>query len=184
MMVLKPNTALPALFVAALLAATAMPAEAQDGAPRFAWINSQQIIDQAPGAREAQQELEEMTNRSRTELEGLEAEFQEMTQQYERQRGTMSEDRREEREQAIMQRQQALVQRSQELEQEIGERQAQLVNPIFERIRAVIEDIRVEGNYTMIFDHAPGAGVVLAADPALNITDQVLARLRSTANNR
>lgn len=182
-MFLKPSVALPALFVASLLAITAMPADAQNGATKFAWINSQQIIDQAPGAREAQQELEEMANRSRSELEGLETELQEMTQQFEQQRGTMSDDRREERQQEIMQRQQALFQRSQELEQELAERQAQLVNPIFDRIRGVIEDIRVEGNYTMIFDHA-GGGVVLAADPALNITDQVLARLRSTANNR
>lgn len=182
-MFLKPSAALPALFVTALLGAMAVPAEAQNGALRLATINTQQIIDQAPGAREAQQELEELANSSRQELQGMEQELQQMSEEYERQRSTMAPERREEREQEIMERQQAYFQRQQQLEQELSQRQQQLVNPILERVQNVIDDIRVEGNYTMIFDQAPGTGV-LAADPSLDITDQVLARLRSSANNR
>jgi Skp family chaperone for outer membrane proteins len=43
----------------------------------------------------------------------------------------------------------------------------------------VIEDVRREGNYALIFDTA--AGAIITADPGLDLTDQVLERLRTTA---
>jgi outer membrane protein len=178
---LNPNKAFAGLFAALLIAVAAGSAEAQN-APRIGWVDLNRIVDQAPGWREARQELEALATRSRQELQRMEEELEELVQQYERQRGTMSQARREEREQDLMQRQQALFQRGQQLEQEIGERQAELMGPLFNRIEAVVNDIRSEGNYALIFDVQ--AGGVMAADPNMDISDQVLTRLRETANNR
>jgi Skp family chaperone for outer membrane proteins len=51
------------------------------------------------------------------------------------------------------------------------------MKPVMDRIRDAIEAVRVEGGYTMILDAASGA--FLAADPSVDVTTQVLARLRA-----
>jgi Skp family chaperone for outer membrane proteins len=51
------------------------------------------------------------------------------------------------------------------------------MRPIIERVNEVIEQTRREGSYALIFDLNDGA--LVAGDPALNITQQVIDRLRA-----
>lgn len=81
-----------------------------------------------------------------------------------------------------MQKQREAQQRAMQLEDQAAKRQNELVEPVMRKIQEVIDAIRSEGKYAMIFDVA--AGGLIAADPALDITDQVLARLRPTATNK
>jgi outer membrane protein len=161
----------------ALLVTGAVGAEGQ--APRLGYINSQRIMAEAPGTTEAQTAFEQDMQSYRTELQRLETELDTLQQSLERQQGTLSAAARQERQQEIQQRFMAYQQRQAELEQQAQQRQAELVSPIMQRISVVIEEIREEGGYAMIFDTATGA--VITADPALDLTEQVLERLRTTA---
>ena len=67
--------------------------------------------------------------------------------------------------------------RQQELELQLNQRQQELLQPVNDRITAVIEEIRVEGNYAIILDAASAA--IVAADPALDLTQEVLTRLQA-----
>jgi len=53
----------------------------------------------------------------------------------------------------------------------------ELVQPIMERVQKVISEIRTEDGYAMIFDAGSNAGVLVAADTTLNITNKVLAKM-------
>jgi len=53
--------------------------------------------------------------------------------------------------------------------------------PIMESVRKVLEDIRVEDGYAMILSSEPGSSPILAADKNLDITERVVARLRTLA---
>jgi outer membrane protein len=161
------------LFVASALGAA--PAEAQ--AARLGYINSQRIMAEAPGTSEAQQAFEQDMQRFGAELERLEGELETLQENFERQQATLSATVRQERQQEISQRFIAYQQRRAELEQTAQSRQEELVGPIMRRISEVIEQIRTEGNYGMIFDAS--AGSIIAADPAMDLTDQVLQRLRA-----
>jgi outer membrane protein len=158
----------------------ARPAAAQ-GAPRLAFINSQRIIGEAPGAQSVRQTLEREMEGYRQELGKLEEEIQKMITDYEQKRSMLSADARTKQEEAIMQKQRDAQQRAMQLEDQAAKRQNELVEPVMRRIQEVIDAIRDEGKYAMIFDVA--AGGVIAADPALDLTDQVLTRLRPTAGN-
>jgi outer membrane protein len=162
----------------ALLGTGVAEAEAQ-GAQRLGYINSQRIMAEAPGTSEAQTAFERDMETYRAELERLETELDTLQQSLERQQATLSAAARQERQQEIQQRFMAYQQRQAELEQQAQQRQAELVSPIMQRISVVIEEIRVEGGYALIFDAATGA--LITADPALDLTDQVLERLRTTA---
>jgi len=158
-----------------------LPASAQT-APKVAFINSQRIIAEAPSAQSVRQTLEREMEGYRQELNKLDEEIQKMVADYEQKRSMLSQDARAKQEEAIMQKQRQAQARAAQLEDQAARRQSELVEPVMRKIQEVIDAIRTEGQYAMIFDIA--AGGVIAADPALDITDQVLARLRPTATNK
>jgi len=155
------------------------PVQAQSGI-KIGYINSQQIIQEAPGAQQARDSLEQQLSEYRTEVQSMGEELQRMIQQYEQQQMTLSEEARQSREEEIRQQQQAYQERIQQLENQAAQRQQELVAPIMERINAVIEDIRREGSYTMIFDVA--AQGIIAADPGLDLTAEVIRRLKDNSS--
>jgi outer membrane protein len=169
------------IAAAALAIISVQPAMAQS-APKLAFINSQRIIAEAPGAQSARQSLEREMDGFRTELNKLDEDIQKMITAYEQKRSMLSTDARAKEEEAIMQKQREAQQRAMQLEDQAANRQNELVEPVMRQIQQVIDAIRAEGKYAMIFD--AGAGGVIAADPALDLTDQVLARLRPTADNK
>ncbi|MFW6090209.1 MAG: OmpH family outer membrane protein, partial [Gemmatimonadota bacterium] len=65
------------------------------------------------------------------------------------------------------------------METELGERQQELLQPILERVSGVIEEVRNEREYAMVFDISTEG--VVAADPSLDITEIVKARLGTAA---
>jgi outer membrane protein len=54
----------------------------------------------------------------------------------------------------------------------------ELVKPIMDQIRKVLDDIRQEEGYAFILDAGSEAGVIVAADRNLDITEKVIARLK------
>ncbi len=157
----------------------ATPNPAAQQATRFAYINSQKILAQAPGAAEAQRTFEQEMAGFRSEVDNLGKELERLQADFERQQGTLSATVRQQRQQEMQQKFDSYQQRVRELEQSAQRRQAELVEPIMKRISEVIEQIRAEGNYAMIFDAS--AGSLITADPSLDLTERVLARLRTAA---
>ena len=59
------------------------------------------------------------------------------------------------------------------------QRQAELIDPIQQRVQAVIEGVRAELNLAMIFDVAMMQGAMVAADRSLDVTPLVIQRLQA-----
>jgi outer membrane protein len=146
---------------------------------RIGYVNSEKVLEGAPGAREAEQAFQRDMTRFQGELQRLGEELQKLMTEYEQQQVMLSPDARRTRQESIQQKQRQYVERQQQLEQQAGRRQAELVEPIMKQIHDAIEEVRKAGNYALILDSA--SGLLVAADPALDLTDQVLTRLRATA---
>lgn len=153
-------------------------AEAQQQT-KLGYIDSQAILNEAPGAQEAQDQFERDMARYRSEVQQMGEELQTLIQQYEQQQLTLSPEAKENREEEIRRKQQQYQQRVQELEDQATQRQNELVQPIMEKINTVIDGIRREGDYTMIFDVASAA--IIAADPGLDLTNEVIRRLKAAS---
>jgi len=167
------------VFVPILLAMVlASPARAQTTV-KIGYIDSQAILDQDPSARTAQQQFEASLATYQAEVQQLGEDLQTLIDQFEQQQAMLSEEAKANRAEEIRLRQTQYQQRIAELEQQAGVRQAELVEPVMQRITAVIEEIRAEGNYSMIFDVA--AQGIISADPALDLTAEVVRRLQATA---
>lgn len=169
------------LTVAVLLAggAPGLSAQQTPGPPQGAeivYVNSQQVLQQAPGATDAQQTWNREVEQYRSEVQALAAEIDSLQQALESQRDMLSDSAVQRRERAIAQKQQQLSERAQQLEQQAAQRREELLGPILEEIGRVIEEIRAERGYSMVFDISSSG--LQAAAPRLNITGLVVERLR------
>ena len=161
------------LTLVLLLAAGAVEAQTL----KLGYINSQQIFQNAPGAEEANAAFQTDLASFEAEAQQLQDELIGMQQQLEQQQLTLSPEAKRNREQQISQRATEAQDRMAQLDQLANTRRAELVQPVMDRINEVIEQIREEGNYALILDTASGS--IIAADPTLDLTDEVIRRLQA-----
>lgn len=170
-----------AAAVALLLAAS--PVMGQDGPPAgttFVYLNSAEIIQSTPGAAEAQRTFDQEIAQRRTELQEQAAAVDSLLRDYQQQEGVLSPQAKTQKQEEIRSKQQALANRRSEMETELGQRQQELLRPILERVSNVIEEVRAERNYAMVFDISTDG--VVAADPSLDITEVVKSRIGGAAD--
>jgi outer membrane protein len=168
-----------ALGALALSALTAGAARTQQGGLKIAYINSQQIIAAAPGRSEAEAQVQKEMQAYRTEVQQMGDSLQTMMAAYSKAEPTLSPAAKAGRQKAIQEKQSEYEKRAQDLQQKAQERQAEIFRPIMQHINQVIEQIRAEDGYAMIFDAGNQSGVVVAADSTLDITNKVIERLKS-----
>ena len=94
---------------------------------------------------------------------------------------SLSPAAKETRQKSIREREEQYQQRVRSLEQQIEERRVALMQPIMDLVTKVIEDVRKQDGYAMIFNVGPEGGAVVAADTTLDITAKVLTRLKAAS---
>jgi outer membrane protein len=158
------------------LLSAAVPAQAQQ---KLAYLDSRRILAEAPGAEQARNQIQQEMTRFEQQVQVLRDSLQKVVEEYQARSLMMSPDARRQEEQRIAARQNELQARAQRLEVEANNRQNQLMQPVMDRVEKAIDDIRREGGYAIIFDAASAA--MVSADTTLDLTTQVIARLRATA---
>jgi len=175
---MRSNTRVAAMAVALTLSMTGILA-AQAGAPKIVYVNSQKIIAQAPGRADAEAQFQKEMDQYKLQVQKMGDSLQTMVADYQKAEPTLSASVKATRTKDLRDRQQAYQQHVQQLEQTAQQREAELVRPIMEQINKIIEQIRTENGYAFILDAGSQAGVVVAADSSLDITDQVIKKLQA-----
>lgn len=162
-----------------MLVATAT-AQTEPAAPmKIAYINSALLLQQAPGRAEAEGQFDREVVVYRQQLQRMNDSLTAMMASFDRDAPRLDTTTRNTRAKAIRDRELEYQTRARGLDSTMQARQAQLVKPIMERVQGVIEAIRTEDGYAMILDVGAQASVVVAADKRLDLTERVLARLKS-----
>jgi outer membrane protein len=146
---------------------------------KIGYINSQEILASAPGAEAAGQQFDREMQGYQAEVQQLETEIRTMQQQLQQQQLTLSPEAKANREQQMQVKMNQYDARTTQLQELANQRRAALIQPVMDNITTVIESIREEGAYSLILDVA--AGSIIAADPALDLTQAVITRLQATA---
>ena len=163
-------------FVLAAAALAAAPVQAQG--LKIGYVNSQRIIAETPAFADVRATLEREFTPLRAELDSLEARLSRGDEELRAQQGTLTDAARQARTTALQQQLAAYQQRGQQIQQQVQAREQELVAPVMQRIRGVLEEVRAAGGYSFIMD--PPDGVVVAVDPAIDVTDAVIRRLGGT----
>lgn len=170
------------VVITAALAMTAFApviARAQQTSLKIAYVDSEQLVRQTPGYDEAKAAFDEATKAMTDSLTLMRTQLQTLFEDYKRQEAVLSPELKREKEEEMLE----LERESQRYFQtrlgpggQAESKQAELMQPLIERVNAAIDEIRQQGGYALIFDLNDGA--LVAGDPSLNITDQVVQRLR------
>jgi outer membrane protein len=173
---MRSSTRVAAVVAALTMTMTGVLA-AQAAASKIVYVNSQKIIAQAPGRADAEAQFQKDMDQYKAQVQKLGDSLKTQIADYQKNQATMTPAARAAREKDLGGKQQAYQQHVQELEQTAQQREAELVRPIMEQINKIIEQIRSENGYLFILDAGSQAGVVVAADSSLDITDQVIKKL-------
>lgn len=164
---------------AVLLAVPLAILPAQGAAPqKFAYVDSRYIVNNAPGTPLAQGVLQREGTAMEAVAKRMSDSLDVLTTAFTKQQATLSAEKRDVQVKLITDRQAEYQQRYQGLQQQAQDRQEEVMAPILDQIKLAMEDIRVEMSLTMIFDVAQ-TGAIVATDKNLNISDRVLAKLRT-----
>jgi outer membrane protein len=136
------------------------------------------ILSRAPGRQAAEDQFNKEMEVSRGQVQKMGDSLQTMIADYQKAQATLAANVREQREAAIRKKQEDYQSRAGALDQQMQQRQMELVKPIMDQIRKVLDDIRQEDGYAFILDAGSDAGVIVAADRNLDITEKVITRLK------
>jgi Skp family chaperone for outer membrane proteins len=147
---------------------------------RLAFISSRTILDSTPGYAAAESTFFREFQAMRDEVQKLQQQLDSAVQAFDQASIALSPAAKTAKRTELQGMQDRMSQRSSELDSRARARNQELLGPFQARINTIIQGIRAEGNYAVIFDaDAQGNGIV-AADPALNLTSRVIERLRQS----
>ena len=157
-------------------------AQAQSAASQFkiAFVNMAMLLDNAPGRSQAESTYARETRGYTDQLKRMNDSLTTLFSAYQKIEPTLTAAQKETRQKAMRDLQSALQEKQQQLSQQAQQRQNELMAPIMEQVKKVLDDIRSEDGYAMIITGAPN--LILSYDKNLDVTDRVVARLRTVAS--
>jgi outer membrane protein len=165
--------------VALAVFAVAPVASQAQGTLKFAYIDSRALLAQAPGRAEAEAQFQKEMASYQQQVQKMGDSLNTMMAAYTKAELTLSPSAKEARQKTIRDKEAAYQERVQGLQEQAQQRQGELMGPIMQLINTAISDVRAQDGYSFIFDVGAQGGVVVAADTTLNITEKVLARLKT-----
>jgi outer membrane protein len=169
------------LFAALLLVISSASLQAQG---RIGYVDSRKILQEMPGRQQVEAKL-------RTDLEVLGAREKKMIDSlnvmmsaFEKDSATLSAADRTTRFAALQKYDAMYRDTLQALQTEAQTLQGEAMQPLFDQIKIALDDIRASDNLAMIFDIGGQSNPIVAMDRNLDISDKVIARLRTMPATR
>ncbi|HKV74733.1 MAG TPA: OmpH family outer membrane protein [Gemmatimonadales bacterium] len=167
------------MITVALLGAGAGSATAQAApAAKVAFVNVRAVLSGTPEYAKAESLFAKEIEGYRAELAKLQASLDSAGQDFEQASVLLSPSARTAKRKELEEKNRQLEARNQEIQQKAAARERELLDPIQSKVSVLIEAIRAEGGYAMIFDVSGQTGIV-AADKSLDLTAQLAARLKA-----
>ncbi|MDD2564485.1 MAG: OmpH family outer membrane protein [Salinivirgaceae bacterium] len=146
---------------------------------RFAYIDTQYILNNIPAYESAQEQLKIIMDEWQEEISTLNVESDRLLKLYEVEKVLLSEDLRKKRLEEIEEKQKEAKKQQDKYFGKDGsffQKRQELIKPIQDQIFNAIKEIGTEGNFAMVIDIASGLGVVYN-DPKYDKSDEVLQKL-------
>ncbi len=155
-------------------------------AQKFAYVDSQYILDNLPEFTEAQAQLDELSTQWTTEIETKFTEVDKMRQDFQAQAVLLPEDMKKKKEQEILDKEKDAKNLQRQRfgkDGDLMKKRQELVKPIQEKVYNAIQEISTSSNYAVIFDKS-GALTIMFANPKYDISDEVLDNLGAAQSGR
>lgn len=166
---------------ALVLPITAVVAQApQPGQGKIVFVNTQALMEAAPGRAAAESLLSKEGQGYQVQLQKLQDSLNTMLSNYQKAEPTLSAAAKDTRQKALQALETELQTKNQQFQQQFDARKSEVMAPITDLVKKVLDDIREEGGYAMILMNDPGQSIIVSADKNLDITDRAVSRLRAS----
>lgn len=149
---------------------------------KLGYIDSQKILGSYKEAQDAQKQLQELNRRWEEEATNMQRELQTKLEELESQALLLSEERKREKETELQNLNIRLQQFQQEkwgAQGEVYAKRAELMQPVIDKINAVIKKIGTDDKYDYIFDVVNG-NILHVSDSQPDLTGRVLEELNKS----
>jgi outer membrane protein len=148
-------------------------------AQKYAYVDTEYILENIPAYQAAQEQLDQLSGQYQKELETIQAELEQMYNDFRAEAVLLSDEMKRKREDVIVSKEKeyrSLQQKYFGPEGDLFKKRQGLVKPIQDDIYNAVKEIASDGNYGVIFDKAGGLSM-LYTDPKYNLSNQVLEKL-------
>jgi len=163
----------------AVMVGSASPLAAQVPSRTIVYVSSGKLFSGAPGWDAAEARFTVVVDSVHAAEKKLDDSLATLLTTFGRDESSLSADARLARRQELDRLHTAFGRQKDLMEGGMQERRAALLDPISEKVKAVLARFRKEKGYAMILDLDSGA--ILDASPGLDVTDQVIALMTTTA---
>jgi outer membrane protein len=148
-------------------------------AQKFAYVDSQYILEKMPEYKEAQKKLDDLSAGWQKEIETKYQEIEKLYKDYQKEEILLPTDMKIKRQEEIAAKEKEVkdFQKSKfGVQGELFTKRQEWIKPIQEKIYKAIKEIAEQGSYTFVFDKANNANI-LYADPKNDKTEAVIKKL-------
>ena len=148
-------------------------------AQKFAFIDSEYILNNIPTYKAAQDELDKYSQQWQKEVEGKYSEIDDMYKKFQSEKVLLTEDMKTKREEEIVNKEKAVKDLQKKYfgkDGDLFKKREELVKPIQDEVYNAVKDIAADGGFAVIFDTA-SSGNIMYSDPKYDKSDQVLQKL-------
>jgi len=148
-------------------------------AQRYAFVDTEYILNNIPEYKDAQQQLDDISAKWQQEIENKFQEIDQLYKEFQADAALMPEDMKKQREQEIMEKEKQVRKLQQKRFGENGDlhkKRQELIKPIQEKVYNAIEEIANDRNYAFVLDKANNPKI-LFANPQFDISDEVLDKM-------
>ncbi len=167
--------------VLVLMVALGVLAAAGNAQVKIAHINSEAVMQALPEAADAQKSLDGLVAQWEAELQKMQADWKRRFDEYDKRKLILTDQARAEQERELRELDQRIVDyRNKKFGQngELFQKQNEVMKPLQNKMFKVLEELAKDEGYDYIFDRS-GEVLLLFANDKLDLTDKVIARMKS-----
>ena len=145
---------------------------------KIAYVDTDRIMNESKLTKEAQKTFQNEQQQWQEKLQKMQDKIDKLSADYQAKQLVLTEEGKKEAQAKLLKLDQEIKEYYNKIYGENGEaakRNNELLKPILDKLKTVIENIAVKENYAYILDSSSGA--ILYAKPAYDITDQVIEEL-------
>ena len=162
------------VMMTALLVSSVVFAQTQ----KIGHMDMQYVLSAMPQMKEVQSQLQTLQGQLEKQAQAKQKDFEEKYNRYVSEGQQMAEAIRVDLEKELSQMQQSAQEFATNAQQTLQQKEGQLMQPIYDKIGAAINEVAKEGSYSYVINAGvPGLDVLYFADPSMDVSNDVLKKL-------
>jgi len=148
-------------------------------AQKFAYVDTQYILDNIPDYQMAQDQLNELAKKWQKEIDEKIAEIDKLYKAFQTDAVLLPADLKKKREDEMLAKEKAVKDLQKKrfgTDGDLYKKRAELIKPIQDKIYNAIEEMAKDRGYAIVFDRA-GSGTILYGNPRFDKSDEILQKL-------